>query len=96
MDSNAGCDVETKQMQSDQPKKKQHNLKNTGSSSAQVTLLTGRINHLSEHMKTHPTDHSSRRGLLKMVSHRASLMKYYARCEPKGHSALIEKLGIRK
>ena len=70
--------------------------KNTGSSEAQVTFLTERINHLSEHLKAHVTDHSSRRGLLKMVSHRASLLSYLARKEPKGHAALIEKLGIRK
>ena len=77
-------------------KKKPSTKKDTGSSGVQVTFLTERINHLSEHLKTHATDHSSRRGLLKMVSHRASLLSYLARKEPKGHAALIEKLGIRK
>ena len=70
--------------------------KDTGSSGVQVVFLTERINHLSEHLKTHPTDHSSLRGLLQMVSHRASLLGYLSRRDPKAHSALIEKLGIRK
>lgn len=70
--------------------------KDTGSSGAQVVLLTGRINHLSVHVKNHPKDNASRRGLLQMVGHRTSHLKYLARCEPKRHAALVEKLGIRK
>ncbi len=70
--------------------------KDTGSSSVQVALLTERIVHLSEHLKTHPKDHHSRRGLLQMVSHRTSLLRYLARTEPKRHASLLDKLGIRK
>ena len=76
-------------------KKKKSTGKDTGSSGVQVTFLTERINHLSGHLKAHPTDHSSRRGLLQMVSHRTSLLGYLARREPKSHAALTEKLGIR-
>jgi small subunit ribosomal protein S15 len=70
--------------------------KDTGSSSVQVALLTERILHLSGHLKTHPKDHHSRRGLLQMVSHRSSLLRYLSRTEPKRHASLLEKLGIRK
>ena len=70
--------------------------KDTGSSSVQVALLTERIVHLAEHLKTHPKDHHSRRGLLQMVGHRTSLLRYLARTEPKRHASLLEKLGIRK
>lgn len=69
---------------------------NTGSSDYQVTRLTERITHLSDHLKGHPKDHASRRGLLQMVSHRAALLGYLARKEPKRHSALLNTLGIRK
>ena len=68
----------------------------TGSPSYQVTHLTARIIHLSEHIKTHPKDFASRRGLLQMVNHRAALLSYLARKDPKRHSALLATLGIRK
>jgi len=68
----------------------------TGSPEVQIALLTERINHLTEHLKTHRKDHSSRRGLLKMVGRRASLLKYLA-CQDRGrYQAVIERLGIRK
>ena len=68
----------------------------TGSPEVQIALLTTRINHLTEHMKTHRKDHSSRRGLLKMVGRRASLLKYLAREDRSRYQAVIERLGIRK
>jgi small subunit ribosomal protein S15 len=68
----------------------------TGSPEVQIALLTTRINHLTEHMKTHRKDHSSRRGLLKMVGRRASLLKYLARADRSRYQAVIERLGIRK
>jgi len=68
----------------------------TGSPEVQIALLTTRINHLTEHMKTHRKDHSSRRGLLKMVGRRASLLKYLARTDRSRYQAVIERLGIRK
>jgi small subunit ribosomal protein S15 len=68
----------------------------TGSPEVQIALLTGRINHLTEHLKGHGKDHSSRRGLLKMVGRRASLLKYLAGQDRARYQAIIERLGIRK
>lgn len=68
----------------------------TGSPEVQVALLTERINHLTEHLKGHRKDHSSRRGLLKMVGRRASLLKYLAAQDRNRYQATIERLGIRK
>jgi len=68
----------------------------TGSPEVQVALLTERINHLTEHLKGHRKDHSSRRGLLKMVGRRASLLKYLVREDRARYQAVIERLGIRK
>jgi small subunit ribosomal protein S15 len=68
----------------------------TGSPEVQVALLTGRINHLSDHLKSHRKDHTSRRGLLKMVGHRSALLKYLSNNDNKRYKILIEKLGIRK
>ena len=70
--------------------------KDTGSPEVQVALLTARINHLTEHLKGHRKDHSSRRGLLKMVGRRASLLKYLAREDRGRYQAIIDRLGIRK
>ena len=68
----------------------------TGSPEVQVAILTERINNLTEHFKTHTKDNHSRRGLLKMVSQRRSLLDYVkGRDEPR-YRALIEKLGIRR
>jgi len=68
----------------------------TGSPEVQIALLTQRINHLTEHLKTHRKDHASRRGLLKMVGRRASLLKYLAEQDRRRYQAVIERLGIRK
>ena len=62
----------------------------------QIALLTERINHLTEHLKTHKKDHHSRRGLLKMVGQRRGLLDYLKKSDLEGYRALIEKLGIRK
>jgi small subunit ribosomal protein S15 len=70
--------------------------KDTGSPEVQVALLTERINHLTEHLKGHQKDHSSRRGLLKMVGRRASLLKYLAGEDRERYQAVIDRLGIRK
>ncbi len=69
--------------------------KDTGSSEVQISLLTERINHLSNHLKDHKKDHTSRRGLLMMVSKRASLLKYLSKRNQEGYKSLIKKLGIR-
>jgi small subunit ribosomal protein S15 len=68
----------------------------TGSPEVQIALLTERIRHLTDHLKTHRKDHSSRRGLLKMVGRRASLLKYLMNQDRGRYQAVIDRLGIRK
>lgn len=68
----------------------------TGSPQVQVALLTQRINELTEHFKTHKKDNHSRRGLLKMVSQRRSLLDYLKRRDIEGYHELIAKLGLRR
>lgn len=68
----------------------------TGSPEVQIALLTARINELTEHMRTHKKDFSSRRGLLKLVSSRADLLKYLRQTERDRYLAVIGKLGLRK
>ena len=68
----------------------------TGSPQVQVALLTQRINELTEHFKTHKKDNHSRRGLLKMVSQRRSLLDYLKRRDIEGYHELIKRLGLRR
>jgi len=68
----------------------------TGSPEVQVALLTTRINELTEHLKNHPKDHSSRRGLLKMVGTRSSLLKYVRNSDVERYRTIISRLGLRK
>jgi small subunit ribosomal protein S15 len=68
----------------------------TGSPEVQVALLTERINELSEHFKIHQKDHHSRRGLIKIVSHRRRLLEYLRRYDAGRYQALIERLGLRR
>ncbi len=68
----------------------------TGSAEVQVAVLTTRITELTEHLKTHKKDHSSRRGLLKMVGKRNSLLKYLTREDRTRYQQIIGKLGLRK
>ncbi|HEX8663393.1 MAG TPA: 30S ribosomal protein S15 [Beijerinckiaceae bacterium] len=68
----------------------------TGSPEVQVAILTERINNLTDHFKAHTKDNHSRRGLLKMVSQRRSLLDYVKRKDEPRYRALIEKLGIRR
>ena len=70
--------------------------KDTGSPEVQIAILTKRINELTEHLRTHKKDHSSRRGLLKMVSKRNSLLKYLTREDRTRYLQIIGKLGLRK
>ena len=69
---------------------------NTGSIEAQVALLTERINHISDHLKSNKKDFSSQRGLMKMVGQRKRLLTYLSKHDLTGYRALIEKLGLRK
>lgn len=70
--------------------------KDTGSPEVQIALLTKRITELTEHLKTHKKDHSSRRGLLKMVGKRNSLLKYLTREDRTRYQQIIQRLGLRK
>lgn len=70
--------------------------KDTGSADVQIALLTARINELTEHLKTHVKDHSSRRGLLKMVGQRRRLLDYLSSTDTKRYHELIKKLNLRK
>ena len=68
----------------------------TGSPEVQVALLTARINHLNEHLKTNKKDHHSRRGLNKMVGHRRNLLGYLKENDIERYRAIVEKLGLRR
>ena len=68
----------------------------TGSPEVQIAVLTARIQELTEHLKSNPKDHHSRRGLLKMVGQRRGLLAYLKKTDLEGYSTLIAKLGIRK
>lgn len=68
----------------------------TGSSEVQIAVLTKRINDLTEHLRFHKKDHHSRRGLLKMVGSRRSLLKYLQNTDIERYRTIIAKLGIRK
>jgi small subunit ribosomal protein S15 len=69
--------------------------KDTGSADVQVALLTRRIEHLTEHLKINQKDHSSRRGLLKMVAQRRSLLDYLSNTKADRYKKLIDKLNLR-
>ncbi len=68
----------------------------TGSPEVQVAILSERISYLTEHFKTHAKDHHSRRGLLKLVGQRRSLLDYLKQKDAERYADLIRKLGIRK
>ena len=68
----------------------------TGSPEVQIALLTERINHLTEHLKTHEKDHHSRRGLLQMVGKRRGLLDYLKSQDIERYRAIISQLDLRK
>ena len=68
----------------------------TGSPEVQIALLTERINHLTEHLKTHKKDHHSRRGLLMLVGPRRGLLNYLKSKDIEGYRVLSNKLGLRR
>ena len=68
----------------------------TGSPEVQVALLTARINHLTEHLRTHRKDHHSRRGLLQLVGRRRRLLGYLQRTDVERYRTLIARLGLRR
>ncbi len=67
----------------------------TGSPEVQVSMLTDRINYLTDHFRAHAKDHHSRRGLLKMVGRRRRLLDYLKRTDLAAYRKLIEQLGLR-
>jgi small subunit ribosomal protein S15 len=74
----------------------QTHAKDTGSPEVQIAILTKRINELRSHFDAHKKDHSSRRGLLKLVSRRNQLLKYLTREDRNRYTTIIAKLGLRK
>ena len=68
----------------------------TGSPEVQVALLTGRITELTDHLKTHKKDFASRRGLLKLVGRRTSLLRYLNAKDQARYRSVIQRLGLRK
>ncbi|MBO4747730.1 MAG: 30S ribosomal protein S15 [Clostridiales bacterium] len=68
----------------------------TGSPEVQIAILSARINHLTEHLKVHPNDHHSRRGLLMLVGQRRGLLDYLARIDIERYRFIIARLNIRK
>lgn len=70
--------------------------KDTGSSEVQIALLTARINHLTEHLRTHRKDFHSRRGLLQMAARRRKLLDYVKRHDLAKYTELLQKLSLRR
>jgi len=68
----------------------------TGSPEVQIALLSGRIEYLTNHFKSHAKDHHSRRGLLKLVGQRRRMLDYLKRSDNDRYKNVIERLGIRK
>jgi small subunit ribosomal protein S15 len=68
----------------------------TGSTKVQVALLTRRFNDVTEHLRAHPKDHYSRRGLLKLVGRRRRFLNYLQKHDLEGYRALIKELGLRR
>ena len=86
----------TKEKKAEIVKKYAQNEKDTGSTEVQIALLTEEINTLTEHLKEHPHDHHSRRGLLKKVGQRKSLLTYLLNTDVTRYRNLIKSLGLRK
>jgi small subunit ribosomal protein S15 len=72
------------------------NEQDTGNTKVQIALLTERINHLTEHLRSHKKDHHSRRGLLMLVGQRRRLLRYFEKSDLDGYRALIKDLGLRR
>ncbi len=81
---------------SDIIKKHQQDAKDTGSPEVQVAILSGRINHLTDHLRTHRKDFHSRRGLIMLTNRRRKLLAYLKSSDLDRYNALIVKLSLRK
>ena len=86
----------TKEVKQEIVSKRGASTTDTGSTKVQVALLTQRINDLTEHLRSHPKDHYSRRGLLKLVGRRRRFLTYLQKHDLEGYRALIKELGLRR
>lgn len=86
----------TKEQKASIIKKFGANEKDSGDIKVQIALLTEKINQLTAHCKVNKKDASSRRGLISMVGHRRSLLKYYQHTNIEGYRALLKELNLRK
>ena len=86
----------TKEKKTELVKEFQREEGDTGSPDVQIAILTARINHLTEHMRTNKKDYSTRRGLLGMVSRRRRLLDYVRKIDADRYLDLLERLNIRK
>ncbi|MEW6353602.1 MAG: 30S ribosomal protein S15 [Pseudomonadota bacterium] len=86
----------TTEQKSQVVKNYQRKAADTGSPEVQIALLSARIEHLSNHFKTHAHDHHSRQGLLRMVSQRRKLLDYLKRENAEAYQSLLGRLGLRK
>jgi len=86
----------TKEQKTDLITQFRRDERDSGSPEVQIALLTARISYLTEHMRVHSKDFSSRRGLLKLVNQRADLLKYLRETNRELYLSIIGKLGLRK
>lgn len=86
----------TKRVKSKVVSDSQVHAKDTGSAQVQISVISRQIEELTGHLKKHPKDNHSRRGLLKMVSHRRRLLNYLKRKEPSGYEKIIKKLDLKR
>jgi small subunit ribosomal protein S15 len=86
----------TKEAKQELIEKHGRNGQDTGSAEVQIAMLTRRINELTEHLRAHPKDHYSRRGLLKLVGRRRRFLGYLQRKDLEKYRALIKELGLRR
>ena len=86
----------TKEVKQELVSKHGRTTQDTGSPEVQIAMLTRRINDLTEHLRAHPKDHYSRRGLLKLVGRRRRFLTYLQRKDLEGYRALIKELGLRR
>lgn len=86
----------TKEVKQELISKHGKNDADTGSPEVQIAMLTRRVNDLTEHLRTHPKDHYSRRGLLVLVGRRRRFLNYLQKHNLEGYRALIKELGLRR
>ncbi|MBI4086319.1 MAG: 30S ribosomal protein S15 [Candidatus Liptonbacteria bacterium] len=86
----------TKRVKTKIVKEHQRHEKDTGSAEVQIAVLSRQIDELAAHLKKHPKDHHSRRGLLKMVSMRRRLLAYLKDKEPSAYAKIVKKLELKK